>query len=97
MNVKIDWPKGSQNAITKSEIKKKYNLQDDEFYSILDEERGKRIILVDKTYGKYYIPNTYEEYQDFIDKNNNKIAQTQKMIDLAYYELGYRGANNELL
>lgn len=81
-------PYGKENGLTKKELMARNGILNEEvFYNKLDVLREQTIILIDKAKGKYYRPTTKKEYLDFIQKNNERCNEINKLIMIAYEEM----------
>ena len=77
-------PTGKEKKQTKQELMYKAKITEDEFKEELSRLKHKYIILFDNG---YYVPSTKEEYLEFIQKQNQRLCDTAKTIDLAYKEM----------
>lgn len=77
-------PIGKENKQTRQELMYKAKITEDEFKKELLNLKHKYIILFDNG---YYLPQTKEEYLEFIQKQNQRLCDTAKTIDLAYKEM----------
>ena len=74
-------PIGKQN---KEVLVNKANLTPRQFRKELARLRDKYIIINDNG---YYMPANKEEYEEFIQKQNERYYEIRKTIDLAYKEM----------
>ena len=77
-------PIGKQNKETREVVMNKANLTPRQFRKELARLRNKYIIINDNG---YYVPANKEEYEEFIQKQNEKYCEIRKTIDLAYKEM----------
>ncbi len=77
-------PIGKQNKETREELVNKANLTPRQFRKELARLRNKYIIINDNG---YYLPVNKEEYEEFIEKQNERYCEIKKTIDLAYKEM----------
>lgn len=81
-----NFPVGRENKKTRKELMESTNITNEkQFKKELAELKQNNIILcVDNG---YYIPNTKEELQNFIEKCNKQNYVTVRIINLAYKKL----------
>ena len=77
-------PIGKQNKETRDVLMNKVNLTPRQFRKELGRLRNKYIIINDNG---YYVPANKDEYEEFIQKQNEKYCEIKKTIDLAYKEM----------
>ena len=77
-------PIGKQNKETREVLVNKANLTPRQFRKELARLRDKYIIINDNG---YYMPANKEEYEEFIQKQNERYYEIRKTIDLAYKEM----------
>ena len=77
-------PIGKQNKETREVLMNKANLTQRQFKKELAKLRSKYIIINDNG---YYMPANIEEYEEFIEKQNERYCEIRKTIDLAYKEM----------
>lgn len=78
-------PKGKENKETRETLMYKSHISDVKvFKKKLAELREEHIIAFDNG---YYIPETKEEYMEFIMKQNKQLINTQKIMKLAYEKM----------
>ena len=77
-------PIGKQNKETREILMNKANLTPRQFRKELAVLRNKYIIINDSG---YYIPANKEEYEEFIQKQNERYCEIKKTIDLAYKKM----------
>ena len=80
-------PIGKQNKETREVLMSKANLTQRQFRKELAKLRNKYIIINDNG---YYLPANKEEYEEFIEKQNERYCEIRKTIDLAYKEMKNR-------
>lgn len=80
-------PIGKQNKETREVLMNKANLTQRQFRKELAKLRNKYIIINDNG---YYLPANKEEYEEFIQKQNERYIGIKKTIDLAYREMKSR-------
>ena len=80
-------PIGKQNKETREVVMNKANLTPRQFRKELARLRNKYIIINDNG---YYLPANKEEYEEFIQKQNERYIEIKKTIDLAYREMKSR-------
>ena len=78
---------GHRNGRTKAELKIITRLDEEGFYKELNKLREKCIVLIDKTQGTYYKPDSEEEYIEIIQKNLAACNKSSSIIYLASQEL----------
>ena len=77
-------PIGKQNKETREVLISKTNLTPRQFRKELAELRNKYIIINDNG---YYLPANRQEYEEFIQKQNERYCEIRRTIDLAYKEM----------
>ena len=78
-------PIGKQNKETKDDLMKKAKITDVRmFRKELAKLKEKYIIINDNG---YYLPANKKEYEEFIQKQNEKCCKIEKTIDLANKEM----------
>lgn len=77
-------PIGKQNKETREVLMHKANLTQRQFRKELARLRNKYIIINDNG---YYLPANKEEYEEFIQKQNERYCEIKETIDLAYKEM----------
>ena len=77
-------PIGKQNKETREVLMNKANLTQRQFRKELARLRNKYIIINDNG---YYLPANVEEYEEFIQKQNERYCEIKKTIDLAHKEM----------
>ena len=80
-------PIGKQNKETRDSLMNKTNLTQRQFKKELARLRNKYIIINDNG---YYLPANKKEYEEFIEKQNERYCEIRKTIDLAYKEMKNR-------
>ncbi len=82
--MKLSIPIGKQNKETRNVLMNKANLTPRQFRKELARLREKYIIINDNG---YYLPASKEEYEEFIQKQNERYIKIKETIDLAYKEM----------
>ena len=77
-------PIGKQNKETREMLISKTRLTPRQFRKELAKLRDKYIIINDNG---YYLPANKKEYEEFIQKQNERYCEIKKKIDLAYKEM----------
>ena len=78
-------PIGKQNKETRDNLMQKTKITDVRtFRKELTKLKEKYIIINDNG---YYLPANKEEYEEFIEKQNERYCEIRKTIDLAYKEM----------
>lgn len=78
-------PIGKENKKTRQELMNSVKITDIRaFRQEIVKLRKKYTIIEDNG---YYLPRTKEEYLEFIQKQNQRLCDTAKTIDLAYKEM----------
>ena len=77
-------PIGKQNKETREMLINKTKLTPRQFKKELAKLRNKYIIINEDG---YYLPANKEEYEEFIQTQNEKYCKIRKTIDLAYKEM----------
>ncbi len=78
-------PIGKQNKETRDNLMRKAKITDVRtFRKELAKLKDKYIIINDNG---YYLPANKEEYEEFIEKQNERYCEIKKTIDLAYKEM----------
>ena len=77
-------PIGKQNKETREVLMNKANLTLRQFRKELSILRNKYIIINENG---YYLPTNKKEYEEFIEKQNERYSEIKKTIDLAYKEM----------
>ena len=80
-------PIGKQNKETREMLISKTRLTPRQFRKELARLRNEYIIINDNG---YYLPASKEEYEEFIQKQNERYIEIKKTIDLAYKEMKNR-------
>ena len=78
-------PIGKQNKETRDNLMKKAKITNVRaFRKELAKLKDQYIIINDNG---YYLPTNKEEYEEFIEKQNERYCEIKKTIDLAYKEM----------
>ena len=77
-------PIGKQNKETREVLMNKVKITPRQFRKELAKLRNKYIIINDNG---YYMPANKKEYEEFIEKQNERYCEIRKTIDLAYKEM----------
>ena len=78
-------PIGKQNKETREVLMNKAKITDVRtFRKELAKLKNEYIIINDNG---YYLPANKEEYEEFIEKQNERYCEIRKIIDLAYKEM----------
>ena len=78
-------PIGKENKKTRNDLMKESNIKDiEEFKKQLAEIKTKYIVIFDNG---YYLPANIDEYDDFINKANEKIDYYIKLKEIANKEM----------
>ncbi len=77
-------PIGREQKQTRQELMCNAKISEDDFKRELAKIKKQYIVIFDNG---YYLPQTKEEYLEFIQKQNQRLCDTAKTIDLAYKEM----------